>query len=41
MEELDRLDAGEKAIAHHDRLRLLLIQVLLLCIILGLDLVDL
>lgn len=25
---------GEKAIAHHDRLRLLLIQVLLLCIIL-------
>ena len=34
MKELDRLDAGEKAIAHHDRLRLLLIQVLLLCIIL-------
>lgn len=34
MKELDRLDAGESTIAHHDRLRLLLIQVLLLCIIL-------
>lgn len=34
MEELDRLDVGERVIAHHDRWRLLLIQALLLCIIL-------